>query len=285
MLIQVVHCHPLCDSYNHALFRTIVDALEKGGHDVIATDLYRQQFDPVMNAAERRSYYQARYDDAAVSADIALLRRVQGIIFCFPHWWFSMPAMLKGYFDRVWAPGVAFEHDLAAGRLRPLLTHIRLFGVVTTYGSPWWMTRLVAGDPGRKVLMRALKPMCGRHVRSFFLAQYGLDRATPAERAAFLLRVRDRAARICKAAHSIHRETRCRTCRRFHWQRQRHNKDLPVRRERAKARRDLNRSALFWVVGSAPQRSRSTAKSPGRSIRRRKRRKKGARPMKCAFSS
>jgi NAD(P)H dehydrogenase (quinone) len=65
-----------------------------------------------------------------------------------------MPAMLKGYFDRVWAP-------------------------VTTYGAPWWITRLIASDPGRKVLMRALKPMCGRHVRSFFLAQYDVDRSTP----------------------------------------------------------------------------------------------------------
>jgi NAD(P)H dehydrogenase (quinone) len=195
MLVQVVHCHPLTESYNHALFRTIVAALEERGHHVVATDLYREGFDPVMSAAERRSYYEPRYDDAAVAAEIALLRRVEGIIFCFPQWWFSLPAMLKGYFDRVWAPGIAFEHDPAGG-IRPLLTHIKLFGVVTTYGSPWWVARLMAGDPGRKVLMRALKAMCGRHVRSFFLAQYDLDRATAEARAAFMARVRSRIARI-----------------------------------------------------------------------------------------
>ena len=195
MLVQVVHCHPLTDSYNHALFRTIVAALEEKGHQIAASDLYRERFDPVMNAAERRSYYEPRYDDAAVSAEIALLRRVEGIVFCFPQWWFSMPAMLKGYFDRVWAPGIAFEHKREGG-IRPLLTHVKVFGVVTTYGSPWWITRLMAGDPGRKVLMRALRPMCGRHVRSFFLAQYDLDRATPQARAAFLARVRRRIARI-----------------------------------------------------------------------------------------
>jgi NAD(P)H dehydrogenase (quinone) len=196
MLIQVVHCHPLTDSYNHALFRTIVTALEDNAHDVAATDLYREQFDPAMNAAERRSYYAAQYDNTLVSAHTALLSRVDGVIFCFPHWWFSMPAMLKGYFDRVWAPGIAFERDIVKGRIRPLLTQIKLFGVVTTYGSPWWITRLVAGDPGRKVLMRALKPMCGRRVRSFFLAQYDLDRSTAAARAAFLARVRAQIARI-----------------------------------------------------------------------------------------
>jgi NAD(P)H dehydrogenase (quinone) len=196
MLIQVIHCHPLTESYNHALFHTIVTALEDNGHQVVATDLYREQFDPAMSADERRSYYAARYDDTMVSAHTALLSRVDGIIFCFPHWWLAMPAMLKGYFDRVWAPGIAFERDIAGGRIRPLLTHIKLFGVVTTYGSPWWITRLVAGDPGRKVLMRALKPMCGHRLRSFFLAQYDLDRSTSAARAAFIARVRAQVARI-----------------------------------------------------------------------------------------
>ena len=112
MLIQVVHSHPLEDSYNHALFKTIVETLERR-HEVIATDLYREQFSPVMTEAERRSYYQGPYAEEAVSRLTEQLRRADGIIFCFPHWWFSMPAMLKGYFDRVWAPGTAFEHDLA----------------------------------------------------------------------------------------------------------------------------------------------------------------------------
>lgn len=65
-----------------------------------------------------------------------------------------------------------------------------MFGVVTTYGSPWWMVRLVAGDPGRKVLMRALKPMCGPNVHSFYLAQYDMDRSTAGAREAFIQRVR-----------------------------------------------------------------------------------------------
>jgi NAD(P)H dehydrogenase (quinone) len=189
MLIQVVHSHPLEDSYNHALFKAIVETLQRR-HEVVATDLYRERFSPVMTDAERRSYYGAHYADEAVSRLTEQLRRVDGIIFCFPHWWFSMPAMLKGYFDRVWAPGTAFAHDLAGGRIEPLLTNIRLFGVVTSYGSPWWLTRIVMQDPGRKVLFRALKPMCGPGVRSFYMAHYDMDRSTPASRGAFIERVR-----------------------------------------------------------------------------------------------
>ena len=189
MLIQVVHSHPLTDSYNHALFRIIVDQLQDR-HQVIATDLYRERFSPVMTEAERRSYYQSTYAGDEVAPLVRQLRQADGIIFCFPHWWFSMPAMLKGYFDRVWAPGTAFMHDLDGGRIEPLLTNIKLFGVVTTYGSPWWLTRIVMQDPGRKVLFRALKPMCGPGVRSFYLAHYDMDRSTPASRQAFAERVR-----------------------------------------------------------------------------------------------
>jgi NAD(P)H dehydrogenase (quinone) len=190
MFIQVVHCHPLKESYSYALFRTITAVLEQSGHDVVATDLYRERFDPAMSSEERESFYRGPYVETAISDYTGLLRRVDGIIFCFPHWWFSMPAVLKGYFDRVWGPGIAFEHDRAGGRIKPLLTNIKLFGVVTTYGSPWWITRLVAGDPGRKVLMRALKPMCGSRAKSFYLAHYDMDRSTPETRQAFMDRVR-----------------------------------------------------------------------------------------------
>lgn len=196
MLIQVVHCHPLQDSYNHALFGAIVETLERGGHQVIATDLYREGFDPVLSAAERRSYYAPAYDDAAIAAQIGVLRRIDGIVFCFPAWWFSMPALLKGYFDRVWAPGVAFAHDPAGARIVPRLANVKLFGVVTSYGSPWWLVRWYAGDPCRKVLRRALKPMCARDARWFYLAHYDMDRSTPETRARFLARVQARLARI-----------------------------------------------------------------------------------------
>jgi NAD(P)H dehydrogenase (quinone) len=196
MLVQVVHCHPLTDSYNHVLFRAIVDTLEANGHEVAATDLYRESFDPAMTPDERRSYFAPPYDGAAVAAYIDVLRRAEGLIFCFPQWWFGMPAMLKGYFDRVWAPDVAFKPDPARGRIRPLLTHVRIFGVVTSYGSPWWITRFVVGDPGRKMLLRTLKPMCGLRVPSFYLAHYDMDRSTPQSCEAFMARVRDRVAKI-----------------------------------------------------------------------------------------
>ena len=80
------------------------------------TDLYREGFQPALTADERRSYTAPPYDESGVALYTELLRSVDGLIFCFPHWWFSMPAMVKGYFDRVWGPGIAFDHDRAPVR-------------------------------------------------------------------------------------------------------------------------------------------------------------------------
>ncbi len=195
MRYLIIYCHPLRDSYTHALSDGVAQALQASGHAVEITDLYREGFEPAMTAHERQSYFRPPYDYAAVAVHVERLRRAEGIVLCFPQWWYSMPAMLKGYIERVWGPGIAFEH-LAHGGIRPRLTHIRVFGVVTTYGSPWWVTRLWAGDPARALLMRTIKPLCGRRVRSFYLAYYDMDRSTAVSRAAFLDRVRRRIARL-----------------------------------------------------------------------------------------
>jgi putative NADPH-quinone reductase len=77
------------------------------------------------------------YDDSAVARYAETLTSVEGVVLCFPHWWFSMPAMLKGYFDRVWGPGTAFVYHSTDNRLEPNLHNIRLLGGVATYGTPW----------------------------------------------------------------------------------------------------------------------------------------------------
>src|SRR5258707_12658057 len=101
MRIQVVHCHPLVESYNHALFRTIVETLKQNGHEVVATDLYREGLQPTMTEREPRSYMHMSYDKSAFAGYAKTLSEVQSIILCFPHWRVSMPAVLKGWVDRV----------------------------------------------------------------------------------------------------------------------------------------------------------------------------------------
>ena len=196
MRIQVVHCHPLTSSYDHALFLAIVETLRRNGHDVVATDLYRESFQPAMTEQERQTYMQEDYDRSAVAGYCETLKSIDGLILCFPHWWFSMPAMLKGWLDRVWGPGIAFDYDPEDRHLEPALRNIKLFGVVTSYGSPWWIVILFAGNAGKKVLMRGMKPLLAKGVSTFYMAHYDMDHASDASRRAFLAKVRQRVAQI-----------------------------------------------------------------------------------------
>ncbi len=187
MRYLVVYAHPLEDSFHAALHRRIVTTLTDAGHDVDDCDLYAEGFQPVLSADERRAYHDADANNGFAGRDIERLRRCQGLVLVFPTWWFGMPAILKGWFDRVWLPGVAFA--LADGQTRPLLHDIVRFAVVTTYGSPWWVIRPLMGDPGRRVLMRGIRILLSRNVRTLWLAKYNMDSADRASCSRFLEKV------------------------------------------------------------------------------------------------
>lgn len=193
MRLLVVQAHPAPDSFGAALARAVVEGAGAAGHEVRALDLCAERFDPVMGEAEWRAY-DAPPVDPVLRAHGDHLRWAEGLIFVHPTWWMGPPAILKGWLDRVWRPGLAFHVE--AGRLRPGLTGIRLIGAVTTTGSPWWVWALLMGAPGRKMLLRAPLACTGLRTRTLWLALHGMDRTTPARRARFLARVRARMARL-----------------------------------------------------------------------------------------
>jgi len=107
-----------------------------------------------------------------------------------------MPAILKGWFDRVWLPGIAFILPEGRGAILPALHNIKKFAVVTTYGSPWWLVKLVLRDPVRAVLLGGLRRLCAKDCRSLFLALYNIDAASRARCDAFRSRVERTFARF-----------------------------------------------------------------------------------------
>ena len=108
----------------------------------------------------------------------------------YPAWWYGMPAMLKGSFDRVWLPGVAFDVAPDGRVLTERLQRIRRIIVVTTYGGPWWMVRIALGDPARMVGSRAIRALCSRGCRVDWYVHYNMDRATQRQLSRFLDRIR-----------------------------------------------------------------------------------------------
>lgn len=190
MHVLLVLAHPLPESFAASVALTVRETLEANGHTVDLLDLYAENFDPRLTEKERRGYFDVPYDTSDVAGLVKRLRDAEALMLVFPQWWFNLPAVLKGFFDRVFAPGVAFRHDKDGGRIVPLLTNIRHFRVFTTTGSPWWVVRFYMGDPVRRQLKRGIAIFCNRKVDFRMLALHDMDRATDDKRRRHLERLK-----------------------------------------------------------------------------------------------
>lgn len=187
MHVLLIHCHPRGDSFSAALRDAAIAGLTSAGHTVEQRNLYAEGFDPVLSTRQRSVYFDAGGNALGLEDHVAALRRAEALVLVYPTWWFGMPAMLKGWLDRVWLPGVAFQLG-GAKALLPLLTNLRKIAVVTTYGSPRWLLWWV-GWPDRRIVRRGLRPLCARDCRILWLGLTGMDADSPRRRARFLTRV------------------------------------------------------------------------------------------------
>jgi len=189
MKCLLVIAHPLEDSLCAHLAGRAAQALAAGGHEVVHEDLYAQGFVPALTAGERRSYYAGPYDSALVAQQAARLLEAEALVLVFPTWWFGFPAILKGWFDRVWGPGIAYDHADDLGAIRPRLHRLRRVLAVTTLGSPWWVDRLILRQPVRRVLKSALLGTCAPACRFEMLSLYKGEKLAPEAVRAFAERV------------------------------------------------------------------------------------------------
>lgn len=194
MHVLVVYCHPVETSFASALHQEVLSNLRAAGHTVDDCDLYAEGFNPVMSRAERLGYHDVPANRAAMAGYVERLNRADAIVFCFPTWCFGLPAMLKGFFDRLFMPGVAFDISDPAN-VKPMLTHIRRIAAVVTYGRPRWMAWYM-GDPPRKIVTRYLRRLTGNRARADYHAYYHMNVATQPRLARFKQRVGEAMARF-----------------------------------------------------------------------------------------
>ena len=131
--ILIVHAHPEPTSVTHQLAQTAADALSSQGHHVTETDLYAMGWKAVLDnddfpqrkSSERLSFVEESghafahgCQTADVIAEQEKLRAADAVILVFPLWWFSMPAIMKGWIDRVWAFGLAYGYQGAGNTYR-----------------------------------------------------------------------------------------------------------------------------------------------------------------------
>jgi putative NADPH-quinone reductase len=191
MRVLIVHAHPSPASFSRALADAAEAALRDAGHEVTVLHLDDERFRPAMSAAERIAYETDEpILDPQVARHAALVRASDALLFVYPTWWAAQPAVLKGWLERVLVPGVGFSLDPRTNKVRPGLRHVRRLGLITTYGSSRPYVWLL-GDPGRRIIMRAVRILCHRRCRRTVLGLYGMDTSTPAQRERFVHEVTD----------------------------------------------------------------------------------------------
>ncbi len=199
MRALVVYCHPDPESFTAAIRDVILTRLQDAGADIRLHDLYAQGFQPCLTKSEWQGYLKSPDNRAAVAQPATDLEWCDTLIFIYPTWWYGLPAMLKGWLDRVLLPDLAFlMPDGVNKTIRPGLGHITRLGVFTTCGASRWLTFLV-GAPGKRTLLRGVRLLCARKCRTSFAAHYLMDSSTQASRRKHLLRVTDKIDRLIGA--------------------------------------------------------------------------------------
>ncbi len=132
MKVLIVFTHPNSSSFNHALLDRISAGLVHSGHEIRVKDLYQENFNPVLSSEELSQLHQGNIP-TRIGNEHEQLLWAEGLVFIYPLWWFTPPAMLKGWFDVILTNGVAFEYskDGAKG----LLTHKKALVMITAGAS------------------------------------------------------------------------------------------------------------------------------------------------------
>jgi putative NADPH-quinone reductase len=186
MNILVLYAHPVETSFNAALHRLIVERLSAAGHSVDDCDLYAEEFDPRMTRAEHLAYHDRRCAEEPAGAYVERLLAADALVLSFPVWNYGYPAILKGFFDRVFLPGVSFR--LVDGKVQPSLQNIRKVVAVTTYGGSR-LRAFFVGDPPRKIVNRLLRATVKPGAPVSYLAHYSMNLSTEKTRKTFMTKV------------------------------------------------------------------------------------------------
>jgi len=124
MRVLIVYAHPEPQSFNSSLLSVALDAFRGAGHEVMVTDLYAQRFSAVAGPADVLSRKNSQFFSLGeeqmhastnalfspeIATEIGKLLRSDFLLLQFPMWWFSMPAIMKGWIDRVFAFGSAYD--------------------------------------------------------------------------------------------------------------------------------------------------------------------------------
>jgi putative NADPH-quinone reductase len=201
MRYAIVFNHPYDGSFCNAILQTVQKALTSAGHDTDILHLDDDGFNPVMTAADLKGFTQGAPVDPQVIAYRQRLEQADHLILIFPIWWELMPAMTKGFIDKVIYPGVAYDYDKSGRWPKMIKRWHRLRGVtlITTMNTPSLVYRLVFGNAIKKALFAGTYWKLGYRNRKwirFSMVKF----VSPEQRAHWLATLERRFAQLAPAA-------------------------------------------------------------------------------------
>ena len=187
--VAIVLADPRPGSFCHELAEQAAEGAAAAGHQVETIDLYERGFRTAMTAEERRSYHSEQpIVDPMVAEHARVVSSIDVLVVVYPTVIGGVPAILKGWLERVMVQGVAFDFD-DEGKVRPALTNLDRVVGVSVYDDPRWRVRLRT-DVGRRTFTRALRLTCGWSTRTRWRALYRAGSAGPTTRSEFAARIR-----------------------------------------------------------------------------------------------
>jgi putative NADPH-quinone reductase len=193
MNILIVLAHPNQKSFNHAIAHRVSAALKRLHHNILFHDLYAEKFNPVVSTDDLDKN---RVPDSRLRVYCDELQEADGIIFVHPNWWGAPPAMLKGWIDRVFRPGVAYKFDPGdngEGVPRGLLAGKAAL-VFTTSNTLEAREKAVFGDPLELLWKKCVFELCG--IQKHFRKNFGVViTSTPEQRQEWLAEAEEIALR------------------------------------------------------------------------------------------
>jgi len=145
MKVVIVFNHPYNGSYCNAILNSVIAGLQKAFHDVDLIHLDNENFNPVMTSADLKAFVNRMPVDPKVIEYKERLDKADHLIFIFPIWWELMPAMTKGFIDKVIFPGVAYDYK-PNGFMTKRFKNLKGLTLITTMNTPSLAYRLIFGN-------------------------------------------------------------------------------------------------------------------------------------------
>lgn len=194
MNILIVYAHPWEKSYNHAILQSVINGLKFNNHNIEIIDLYKDKFNPVFKKDEMAIYRKGEFIDKIIGKYQKKIKSHDYLFFIFPIWWGTMPAILKGFFDKVFLPQWAYKVDSKA-IIHGMLNNIKGCTIITTMNGPNIFYSLVLKNPIKQVLIKDTLKLSG--INKNKLLQLGnIRNASEAKRKKWLSNIENYAKRI-----------------------------------------------------------------------------------------